>query len=265
MHPFLALMRRYCIDYSGVHDLAVIDEVMVPGYMVRTCGLDLPRDPVYKETVAQIFTLFPGLDFVVHDIVTNGDRLAMRFSEHGMTAEGSRLSCWRGVATYKWDGTRLTECFVEQDFFGRRRQLKSGVPDALEPPHLDPWMATVPVPPDPEAEATVVAWLTAGDLAAVASGWVDDAPASEHRHPLETVDVEIDDLFSAGDRVAFHATARGEHRSGVGADDLAGRPASLGIAGIATVAAGGVADIRVVTDRLGLRARLLDAPLLPTG
>ena len=28
VEPFVALMRRYCIDYTTVHDVSVIDDIM---------------------------------------------------------------------------------------------------------------------------------------------------------------------------------------------------------------------------------------------
>ncbi|MGH7897076.1 MAG: nuclear transport factor 2 family protein, partial [Candidatus Binatia bacterium] len=138
MEPFVALMRRYCIDYTNSHDLAVVDEIMEPDYVVHIAGLSLPRDAAYKPAVRSVFAQFPGLGLAVHEILTDGERLAMRFSEHAASSEGA-LSCWAGISLYRWNGARLTECRVEQDFLSRRRQLASRRPDELEPPHLDPW------------------------------------------------------------------------------------------------------------------------------
>jgi predicted ester cyclase len=257
-------MRRYCIDYSYSHDLDIIDEVMADDYVVHTCGLHLARDPDYRAAVARIFSLFPGLGFTVHEILTNGDRLAMRFSEHGMSGEGRRMSCWRGIALYRWNGTQLTDCYVEQDFASRRRQVKAGEPDAMEPPHLDPWTATEAVPADPGAEKTVSEWLERGDLAAAPAGWIDAAPISSHVRVLTAVDVDVNDLFSVGDRVAFHVNLRGEYNGELadGTDGAKGSAATIAAAGIATVDGDHVVDVRIVTDRLGLRARLLGLPLV---
>lgn len=38
-----------------------------------------------------------------------------------------------------------------------RRQLETGEPDALEPPHLDPWITTKPAAPVADAEAAACA------------------------------------------------------------------------------------------------------------
>lgn len=262
MHPFATLMRRYSIDFAQAHGLAVIDDVMLPEYTVHTAGLTLMRDPDYKPTVTQIFKLFPGLGFVVHDVITNGDRLAMRFSEHGMTPPG-RASAWRGIGLYDWNGTQLSNCWVEQDFYARRRQLKTGRPDLLEPPHLDAWVGAVTGNPSAEAEFAATRWLRTGDLAAAASGWIDDAAPADYCPPTDEPVVTINDLFSVDDQVAFHVTLRGELRAGFDpdCDRFTGKAVDIGVAGIVRVDGNGVADVKAVSDRLGLRSRVLDLPL----
>ena len=256
--PFVALMRRYCIDYTNSHDLSVCDGIMEPDYVVHITGMALERDATYKPSVEQVFERFPNLGLVVHEFVTNGDRLAMRFSEHAATPEGV-LACWSGIGVYNWNGTRLTTCRVEQDFWSQQRQLESGVPDALEPPHIDPWTTTVAVAADPAAEQVVRAWLAAGDLAATARGRIDEGSPSTDEPVLKVAGVEVVDLFSAGDRVAFHASFSGAYAGGLG-DLVAGRvgdDARLDVAGVVTVTDGAVTDTCIVTDRFGTWLRLL--------
>jgi hypothetical protein len=252
--PFVALMRTYCIDYTNSHDLSVCDSIMQPDYVVRICGMALERDAAYKPSVEEVFRRFPALGLVVHDLATNGDRLVMRFSEHGATPTGE-VACWSGIGLYAWNGTRLTECRVEQDFWSQRRQLRTGSPDALEAPHVDPWLTTAAQPPDPKAEAVVRTWLAAGDLAAAEGGRIDEGSLAEHRPVVDVRDVEVLDLFSAGDRVAFHARMRGRYVGGLdealrGAD-ATGREAVIDVAGLAAVDGGRVVDLHAVTDRQG--------------
>jgi len=176
----------------------------------------------------------------------------MHFSEHAaMPAGGARaLTCWRGVGLYKWNGTRLTENYVEQDYFAMRAQIGSGQPHPLIPPHIDPWMSTEAVPADPEAEATVRRWLEKGDLADAADHEIDDErTGAAYEAVLDPHDVIVNDLFSAGDDVPFHVTIRGAYRGGLGAEALVGKPASLHVAGIAHVADGAVASVKAVTAR----------------
>ena len=255
MDPFVALMRTYCIDYTNSHDLSVCDTIMAPDYVVHIAGLDLDRDTAYKPSVEKVFERFPALGLVVHELVTNGDRLVMRFSEHAATASGA-LACWAGIGLYDWNGSVLTSCRVEQDFWSQRRQLATGAPDPLEAPHLDPWVTTTARPPDAVAESVARAWLDAGDLTAAADGWIDEPALSDHRPVIDTDTVEVLDLFSAGSTVAFHATLRGPYVGGFDGVDELGAPARMDVAGMVTVDGDGIADARVVTNRFGTWASL---------
>ena len=121
------------------------------------------RDEAYMPATRPQFDQFPGLGLTVHEIVTNGDRLAMRFSEHGASVRhGGAVAVWGGLGLYAWNGRRLVSNWVEQDYLARRRQLAAGVPARPSSrPRPRPW-DTVARPPDPAAEAAVRAWLAAG-------------------------------------------------------------------------------------------------------
>jgi hypothetical protein len=256
MHPFVALMRTYCIDYTNSHDQSLYDEIMEPDYVVHINGMDLVRDESYAPLVTAIFDASPGLGLVVHEFVLNGDRLCMRFSEHGaMPADGGpRLACWRGIGLYKWNGRRLTENYVEQDYFAMQEQLTTGEPHPLEPPHLDPWTWTEPVPANPSAEAAVRSWLEEGDLSATLAYNIDDSRLGRTYVPvLDVKEVVVNDLFSAGAKVPFHVTMRGAYRDGLGdsAEAHKGKDTTLNVAGIAEVGAGGSIEmVNAVSTRL---------------
>jgi hypothetical protein len=262
MHPFVALMRKYCIDYTNSHDQSLYDEIMEPDYVVHISGFDLPREPVYRQAVTDIFQRAPGLGLVVHEFVLNGDRLCMRFSEHGSMPAGDdgqrRLACWRGIGLYKWNGTRLTENYVEQDYLSTHRQLTSGVPHELDPIHLDPWVATEAVFPNEEAEETVRTWLAKGDLINARRHRIDDSVTDGP--VLDFTEVSVTDLFSAGTRVPFHITARGPYRGGVDdvPNDCIGQDATLNVAGIAEIdrsGTGDIAEVYAVTTRMTVRSQ----------
>jgi hypothetical protein len=256
--PFVRLMRTYCIDYTNSHDLSVCDSIMDDGYVVQITGMTLPRDTAYKPSVEQVFERFPNLGLAVHEFATNGDRLVMRFSEHAADAEG-RLACWAGIGLYDWNGSRLTSCRVEQDFWSQQRQLESGRPDPLEAPHLDPWSMTVAAPADPDTEKVAREWLLTGSFGSLPSGRVDAGPPSAHTDVVQAGGVEVLDLFSAGDRVAFHASLHGSYAGGLSpdVDGRIGDPARLDVAGLVRVAGGAVAGGHVVTDRFGTWLRLV--------
>jgi len=251
MEPFVALMRRYCIDYTARHDLRVCDDIMDPGYALHMGTHDLAgRDEFYKPAAAAQFRQFPGLCLTVSEIICSGDRLALRFTEHGASARhDGALAAWAGIGLYRCDGQRLLENYVEQDYLARRRQLAEGRPDPVEPPAVAPW-DTRSVPGDPAAEDVVRGWLAAGDLDGVTAD--DGQPPHRLLAPVRT---EISVLFSAGPRVAFHAVQHGPL-----ADDapwFAGDgEAMLHLAGVVRVQGGEIAGGRVIRDRLGLLRRL---------
>jgi hypothetical protein len=264
MHPFVALMRRYCIDYTNSHDQSVCDSIMEPDYVVHIGGFDLPRDTAYKPVVADLFERAPGLGLLVHDFVLNGDRLCMRFSEHAAmpTGDGSALACWRGIGLYQWNGQRLTENWVEQDHLAMQQQLMDGVAHEVEPPHLDPWVGTEPIEADERAEVVTRAWLEAGDLADASWAQIDDTPpGSPWSSAIEATTIRVDDLFSAGSRVPFHITITGAYTGaipGVPAEHV-GAEVTLPVSGIAEVRDGRVEAVRAVTSRAAVRYQLTGA------
>jgi hypothetical protein len=256
MEPFVGLMRRYVFDYSCSHDIKMVREVMMPEFICEISGMQLHRDADYAPRVSEVYERFPGLALAVHDIITNGDRLAMRFSEHGAGAD-RQLASWQVVALYSWNGQKLTYCRCEQDFYGRLQQLKSGEPQPLEPAHIDPWTTTVTAPADPDVEGVARRWLECGALGAVASGRIDDCDVREFEPVLDVVDVDVLDLFSAGSRAAFHVALNGEYRGGLhGLTDKVGASGRLTAAGILDIADGTVTKANVVTDRYSLRQAL---------
>ena len=162
MEPFVALMRRYVVDYTNSHDLAVCDEIMEPDYVLRMGPhVVAGRDDAYKPATRRQLEQFPGLGLTVHEVVTNGSAwpcaspsTAPRYARRG-------LAVWGGIGLYAWNGRRLTTNRVEQDYLARRRQLAEGVPDAVPPPAPAPW-DTVARAPDPAADRAARAWAEQG-------------------------------------------------------------------------------------------------------
>ena len=263
---FVTLMRRYVEDYTNGHDVSLIPELMHPGYTIHIGGLTLGFDE-YVAMVEGAYERFPDLQLVVHNIVTNGERLALHFSEYATSpAHDHRFAVWEGIGLYRRseDG-RLSENLVEQDFYGRRQQLAGTAPPPT--PVTDPavWSTADDIS-NHRTEAAVRSWvelrnsggearrkLEAGGLAVICNG------TTTHRPLLAGRITEIDDLFSAGDRFGVRLTMRGVYAGDLhdAGSEKHGRPVSLAVIGVGTVQDGKVATLRLVTDRFGLRRRLL--------
>lgn len=268
IHPAVALMRRYCIDYTNVHDLSVCDSLMREDYTVTVSGRTLPMSD-YRGAVEGAFARFPTLGLTVHDMILSGDRLAMRFSEHGASSRhDGRVAVWRGISLYRFDGDRLRTCDVEQDFLGRDRQLTEGYVAPLEVEATDPWSQTAPAPTNTDAEATVRQWFDAwarrSDRAHLqAAGFRLVVDASDLDGPdeltFDDAQIEVTDVFSAGPAVAARAVLHGTYAGGLSdvAETSLGRSCDLPITALARMHPGGrLAEMRIIRDRWGLQRRL---------
>ena len=256
IHPFVGLIRRYVLDYLACGNPEVCAEIMDPDYLLHMGGHELgPRDEVYVPAVAKQMEQFPGLCMTANEVLCNGDRLALRFSQHGASRRhDGRQAAWAGIGLYFWDGQRLTSNWALEDYYARRRQLADGTTNALEPPAVAPWDEPA-VPAALGTEDTVRQWLLSGSIHGATGVDFDDEWDGHPCGPLvEVGDTVVDDLFGAGDRVAFHITQTGTYLGGAGKDDRIGGPATLRSAGIVRVVDSAVVEGRVVRDRSGMFA-----------
>ncbi|MEU6573416.1 nuclear transport factor 2 family protein [Streptomyces sp. NPDC046805] len=259
--PSLAeVLWTYAYAYTAAHDFAVSDRIMVDDYVLRMGFHALRgRNEQYQPATQRQYRQYPTLGFTVHRLVTNGERAALHFTEHGRSMHGGGAAAWQGVSLYRWDGERLTECRVEQDYCSRRRQLDSGEPLPVASPGIDPW-ATEPMASDESAVATVSEWLSSGSwLHDRAVSWDDGSGRARWAGP----ETEVLDIFSAGTSVAFHAVVTGIYAGGVpGSDACLGADAEMFTTGIVDVSAddstdsGKVVAGQLVTDRHSMLARL---------
>ena len=246
LHPFLGLMKTYVIDYTNSHDTSWIPKIMTEDYTVNICGYSLERSETYLQSVEALFSNAPGLGLTVHQMYCNGNRLAMRFSEHAaFSDQGGKRATWRGFSTYTWDEDRLTKCWVEQDFHSRSQQFEKGDPHSPGVPAVDPW-ATAIVPEDDEALAAGRRWLEKFDLSQVERVDMDDnSEVDGWQLEVQPHSVQINDVFSVGRHVPFHVALAGPTVRDAGKDS------TMAVCGVLTVGAdGSVERIQAVSDRL---------------
>lgn len=259
LDPFAALMRRYLHSWAAAHDFSVCPQVAADGYTVIMGEHAVRgRDEQYIPATRHAWDQFPTLDLTVHELVLGRDRAAMRFTEHGRCRKYGTDCAWGGVSLYRWDGTRLTECRVEQDYLARRDQQRSGAPDPIQAPLVDAWSGSGEAPTD-GVEQTVRAWLVNGGLDGAPVGSLDNEHCAEpERMLLDKSSVEVLDLFGSGSRAAFHVLTSGVYAGGLPRlDGQVGSPGSLYTSGIAAVSADGSIRVRAITDRLGAERRLI--------
>ena len=252
----VSLARRWVVDYFNRHDASAAREFATPTYALRIGEYTFAgRDEQWLPAVQKQMDQFPGLGMTVHQVLVGTNEVAVWFTQHGAAA-GGRIACWSGVAIYQSNGHQLTGCVAQEDYLTRQRQLKSGVGDAIDAPAPAPW-DTVPLSPNPQAEALVRQWLAHSWPCSESAVRCDDEHITRLALDFSVQDSDITVLFSSGSEVAFHVRQTGFYRGG-----LIGQPASTRLTvlhanGIVRVEAGRVVAGRVIRDRAGLRAQLL--------
>jgi len=261
MRPFVALMRRYCIDYTSAHDQSVCDDIMSPAYRITISGRTMEMD-VYRDAVSAAYRRYPTLVLTVHELMLSGDRLAMRFSEHGAAADDpDHVAVWPGISLYRWDGSVLLECRVEQDFLTRDEQTADGRTAPLEPGHPDPWATTRDLTAGPGAESAVRTWLGALEedpTSALAMPGVTLLGSDRPDALVSDAVVRIDDLFASGERVAAAVTVEGAYAGGLAGlgEEHVGVRAELPMTLVADTTGGSLTGVRIVRDRWGFVRRV---------
>ena len=255
---FVRLMKHYVIDYTNRNDQSQTPAIMEADYLLRMGDHFLQgRDTQYHAATAKQMDQFPNLCLTVHEIATSGERLVMRFSEHGSSRRHEGRTCsWGGIGLYEWNGQRLVRNHVEQDYMSRRRQLQTGEPCPVDHPAIAPW-DTQAIAPDTRSEATVRSWIDEGGLSPGGEVSFDDewtgALASQL---IDQTHIEVNDYFSCGEVVAFHLAQHGRLIPDQDVRGTAGTPTYLHMAGMVRVKEGSVVGGRIIRNRLELARRL---------
>ncbi len=267
--PSARVLRGFAVDFLTAHDVSVVETIMEPEYALSISGhLFAGRDDGYLPVTAAQLEQFPGLCVTVHDTVIGPDAVAMRFTEHGASVRHQgRCAAWGGVTLFQLKNGRLHQGWAEEDYFARKRQLASGIGDAVKPPHPAPWDAPC-AEPDAGVDLFARHWLAAPASWRDAS-LIDEISAEDPRFAdLVAIEkIDINQLFSAGNRGAFHLTCSGRYRGGFEDIDPArlGQTATLHLAGIFDVFGGAMSHVQVTADRLGLHRALMGPPLFAGG
>jgi len=254
----LQVFRRYVTNFVNRHDFSVLPEIMTENYQLDTGGQVIAgRDGPYQSAVARQLQQFPGLVFTPHELFHVGDRLGVRFTEHGASVrhEGN-LAAWMNIAIYGMSDGRLSRCAIEQDYFGRRQQLNSGIASPVDRPHPAPW-DVAPSRFDANAEKIVRGWLAspaflAGDVVAV------DGSRAEVPQIIGDGEVEILEILPGDSQVAFHAVHRGALAGDFPKEQsmTPGTEAYIHMSGIVSLCGREISGGNIVRDRWGLYRRL---------
>ena len=260
----LDIMRRYVHGFVNSHDFTVPLEIMTSDYVLHV-GTEtiVGRDDRYLPAVQQQIDQFPHLGYSIHDLVTDGQAAAILMSEHGRSARRpDRQAAWIGVAIYRAEGDRLVECWAEQDHYGKRRQLETGIDDGLAPVATDPWAGHEAATPDASAAAQpiVAAWLDRLEVWPPEGADLDPGQAQAEQPRIRITGTSLGVVVAEGDRVGFNAGITGEYLGGLpGYDERIGMTVQTWVGALGVLRDGEVTGLRGASNRIAVNRQLRDA------
>jgi ketosteroid isomerase-like protein len=98
-----------------------IEEVYAPTFVDHVNSMIYRGTAGARRSVALYLELFPDLEFVVEEQVSEGDRVASRWALHG-THRGRRVRLW-GIVISRLDGGQIVEDWAATDSLDLLRQL----------------------------------------------------------------------------------------------------------------------------------------------
>jgi steroid delta-isomerase-like uncharacterized protein len=77
-----ALMRRW-MEAFNQRTLAVYDELCAPDFVLHSASTTMQGLEPYKQNLSMFLTAFPDLQFVIEDMIAEGDRVVNRHTYRG--------------------------------------------------------------------------------------------------------------------------------------------------------------------------------------
>ena len=127
-----AIVRRYFEDCLNQGKMETIDELISPTYVSHyPAGYDLGGGPDdVKQIVSSVRRGFPNVHFTIEDFVSQGEKVAARWTFHGThngnfmgVAPTGREVVVAGVAVYRLADEKIEEVWLSWDVFGLFKQL----------------------------------------------------------------------------------------------------------------------------------------------
>jgi len=125
-----ALVRRLIEEAWNKGNLAVIDELLSPDYVLHIAAPGVPDRAGYKQAVSMYCTALPDLRFAIEDTVAEGDKVVIRCTIRGThkgeymgIAPTGRQVAMTVIAIRRIEGGRIVEEWVETDRLGLMQQM----------------------------------------------------------------------------------------------------------------------------------------------
>jgi len=125
------IVRRYVDELWNRGDLATADAIMAADFIehVPSPGQEPGREG-YKQYIVQFRNAFPDMQFVVEDLIAEGDKVVLRWSGQGthkaelagIPATGKMVTL-TGIDIFRFADGQVVERWGERDVLSLMRQL----------------------------------------------------------------------------------------------------------------------------------------------
>jgi predicted ester cyclase len=134
------LVKRYISEVLTANRLDKLDEMLAPDFMDNTPGLLTGEagPVVIRKAQERIRAIFPTVEYVIEDLIAEGDKVVARYTVKAATkeAEGAPAQKVRitGMTIFRVSGGRIKETWIINDQVELYRQLGF----TLQPPEGTP-------------------------------------------------------------------------------------------------------------------------------
>jgi predicted ester cyclase len=136
-----SVVRRFFEEVWNAGDLAVVDDIVAPDHQHHV-GDDVRHGPEgVRKLASYLRAAFPDLHFALDDVLSDADRVAVRWTATG-TQSGQffgleptgRHARWTGMDMVRLRDGRLVELWVNADGAGLWEQLTGSSDDKASRP-----------------------------------------------------------------------------------------------------------------------------------
>lgn len=128
-----SLTRRYAEELWNQGQASLIGDFVTVDIVVHGPGFpDMKGLAAFTDSYALFRTAFPDFHVTIDELVAEGDKVALRWTESGthkgeyagIAATGKHVT-WTGMSVYRITNGKIAEMWVNQDDVGLLRQLSA--------------------------------------------------------------------------------------------------------------------------------------------
>jgi len=133
-----ALLRRFYKEVYADWDMAMVDEVVSPGFVSHDWPAGATGPQFFRKYYEALRAAVPDARYEVDDLIGEGDRVVVRWRMlgthtgdfHGIAPSGRAITL-RGVAIYTVEDGKLVERWVVSDLYGALEEARASMPSTL--------------------------------------------------------------------------------------------------------------------------------------